>query len=235
MIDSKHQTPLSTTNSMQKYKTQVYFYYSQLTYSYQPPPRPPILLLDPKNYLSSSQTHINPLSLSLSLKMGNAAASCAPSIISTSVVKVLLLDGPLEIYTRPIKAAELMLENQRQFVCDSANLKVGHRVQGLSADEELERRKLYFLLPMEMLYSVLTVEEMDSLTNKVSKALKQGSLNFAKIFPVLGEFCMFPNSEAKMRDERGDSIREGSGERYSRQRSWTPALETIVETPPRKA
>ncbi|KAM7479630.1 hypothetical protein LguiA_027843 [Lonicera macranthoides] len=165
--------------------------------------------------------------------MGNAAASCAPSIISAGVVKVLLLDGRLEIYTRPIKAAELMLENQLQFVCDSANLKVGQRVQGLSADEELERRKLYFLLPMEMLYSVLTIEEMDSLTNKVSKGLKQGSLNFAKIFPVLGEFCMFPNSEAKMRDERGDSdsIREGSGERYSRQRSWTPALETIVETP----
>ncbi|CAK9158644.1 unnamed protein product [Ilex paraguariensis] len=161
--------------------------------------------------------------------MGNVA-SCAPSIISYGVVKVLSSDGTLEIYTRPVKAAELMLENPGRFICDSGHLKVGHRIPGLSADDDLERRQLYFLLPMEMLYSVLTNEEKITLTDKASKALKQGSLNLARIFPVLGDFCLFPPSEDKTVDSPA-RVPE-LAERYSRQRSWRPALETIIETPP---
>ncbi|XP_059644019.1 uncharacterized protein LOC132285809 [Cornus florida] len=162
--------------------------------------------------------------------MGNAA-SCAPSIISSGVVKVMIFsEGRLEIYTRPMRVGELMVENPGQFVCDSTHLQVGHRIPGLSADEELQRRKLYFLLPMEMLYSVLTNEELSCVTHKASKALKNGSLNFAKIFPIIGDFsCMFP-SDAKTSDS--SSSTSEPLERYSRQRSWAPALETIAESSP---
>ncbi|KAF5730298.1 hypothetical protein HS088_TW20G00671 [Tripterygium wilfordii] len=138
------------------------------------------------------------------------------------------------MYTRPIKAAELMVENQGQFVCGSTGLKVGQRIQGVLADEELERSQFYFLLPMELLYSVLTQEELNSLTNKATKAVKHGNNNttgynnFGKIFPVLSEFCMFPPSEEK---KSGSDIVVEPVERYSKQRSWKPALETIVETP----
>jgi hypothetical protein len=157
--------------------------------------------------------------------MGNAT-SCAPSIISNGVVKVLTNGGNLQIYTKPVKAAELMLENPGQFVCDSTSLKVGHRVHGLLADDQLERRQFYFVLPMELLYSVLTHEEMSSLTYKATKALKYN--NFSKIFPVLSEFCIFP-SEGKTMDSMATEPQPM--ERYSKQRSWKPALETIVETP----
>ncbi|KAL2461806.1 hypothetical protein Adt_45226 [Abeliophyllum distichum] len=153
-------------------------------------------------------------------------------MISTGVVKVLSTDGRLIIYTRAVKAAELMLENPGQFLCDSCHLKIDQRIPGVSADEELERGQFYFLLPMEMLYSVLTNEEMNCLNEKASKGLKQGSLNFSKIFPVLGDFCLFPSSEAKALEVSSTSDSQPS-ERYSRQRSWQPALETIVETPPR--
>ncbi|KAL2453979.1 hypothetical protein Adt_48521 [Abeliophyllum distichum] len=125
-----------------------------------------------------------------------------------------------------------MLENPGKFLCDYCNLKVGQRIPGISADEELERGQLYFLLPMEMLYSVLTNEEMKFLNDKASKGLKQGSLNFSKIFPVFGDFCLFPNSEVKAMDAYSTPDLQ-QVERYSRQRSWQPALETIVETPPR--
>ncbi|XP_021909527.1 uncharacterized protein LOC110823452 [Carica papaya] len=174
--------------------------------------------------------------------MGNVA-SCAPSIISNGVIKVLPFNGgTLQIYTKPVKAGEVMVENPGEFVCDSSSLKVGQRIHGLSAEEELERRQLYFLLPMELLYSVLTHEELSSLSCKSTKALKQAttgqySNNFGKIFPVLSEFCIFP-SEPKTSDhhEDDDNKNYGSGsgenlERFSKQRSWKPALETIVETP----
>jgi hypothetical protein len=162
--------------------------------------------------------------------MGNAT-SCAPSIISSNgVVKLLFSDnGNLQIYTKPVKAAELMLENPGQFVCDSASLKVGYRIHCLSADDELERRQLYFVLPTELLYSVLTHEELSSLTYKATKALKYN--NFGKIFPVLSEFCIFP-SEGKTTDSMATEPQPM--ERYSKQRSWKPALETIVETPCRR-
>ncbi|XP_043696114.1 uncharacterized protein LOC122646597 [Telopea speciosissima] len=162
--------------------------------------------------------------------MGNTT-SCAPTIISGGTVKVLLSDGRLEVYTRPIKAAELMLENPRQFVCNSSDLKVGHRILGLGADEELERRRLYFILPMDLLYSVLTNEEMLSLSYKASRAMKHGnSNNIVRIFPVLGDFCIFP-SEVKTLEEESPERKPQPTERFSRQRSWKPALDTILETP----
>ncbi|PIN07327.1 hypothetical protein CDL12_20111 [Handroanthus impetiginosus] len=161
--------------------------------------------------------------------MGNVAL-CAPSITSGGVVKVLSSDGRLLIYTRePMKAAEIMLANPGQFLCESSNLKVGQRIPGITAEEELERGQVYFLLPMDMLYSVLTSEELKGLNQKASKGIKQ--VNFPKIFP---EFCLFPSgSEAKA---VVDCAAIGNSnlqklERFSRQRSWQPALETIVETP----
>ncbi|KAK6925286.1 PADRE domain [Dillenia turbinata] len=156
--------------------------------------------------------------------MGNAAF-CAPLVISNGIVKVIRRDGRLEEYTGPVKAAELMLENPGQFICDSTNLQVGRRILGLSAQEELERRQLYFILPMEMLYSVLTPEEMSSLTYKATKALKRhassSSSSFARIFPV----CIFPSEARTAADDSSTVVK-----RYSRQRSWIPALETIEET-----
>ncbi|KAJ7970258.1 DUF4228 domain protein [Quillaja saponaria] len=163
--------------------------------------------------------------------MGNVG-SCTPLIISNRVTKVLFLDGRLVSYTRPIKAAELMVENLGQFVCESSNLKVGDRIQGLLADEELEKRQFYFLLPMELLYSVLTHEELSSFKYRASRAMKHGNLNnLAKIFPVFSEFCMF-TSVSKTLDIHSPLISEPEPvERYSKQRSWRPALETIDETP----
>ncbi|OIW10138.1 hypothetical protein TanjilG_21975 [Lupinus angustifolius] len=160
--------------------------------------------------------------------MGNAAL-CAPSLIANGIYKVLYLDGRLEFYTKPMRAAELMLEYPGQFVCDSSYLKVGHRIRGLLADEELRRHKFYFLLPMDLVYSVLTHEEMSSFNYKASKALKHGSFNnLGKIFPV----CMFLPSEPKKIETHSEVMNEpGPIERCFKQRSWRPALETIDETP----
>ncbi|CAL0313767.1 unnamed protein product [Lupinus luteus] len=159
--------------------------------------------------------------------MGNAAL-CTPSLISNGVYKVLYLDGRLEFYTKPMRASELMLEYPGQFVCDSSYLEVGHRIQGLLADEELKRRKFYFLLPMDLLYSVLTHEEMSYFNYKASKALKHGSFNnLGKIFPV----CMFLHTEQKKIEAYSEVMNEPEPvERYLKQRSWRPALETIDET-----
>lgn len=167
------------------------------------------------------------------IEMGNGASS-------NGVFKVLLLDGRVEAYKKPIRAGELMVEYPGQFVCDSSYLKVGHRIQWLLADEELERCKFYFLLPMDLLYSTLTHEEMSSLNYKAARATKHAKFNhLRKIFPVFGDFCMFPSdSESNKRLEGEDDqvVKKEEHDQpveryYSKQRSWRPTLETIDETP----
>ncbi|XP_044465789.1 uncharacterized protein LOC123195976 [Mangifera indica] len=178
--------------------------------------------------------------------MGNST-SCAPSIICSNngVIKVFIFcNGDLQIFSKPVKAAELMLENPGNFLCDSESLKVGQRIEGLSTDEELEAFKFYFLLPMELLlYSVLTEDEIASFTSKAALALKQKqkanySKHFGKIFPVsLTEFCLFPSSEVKTKTDCfsqqavADDDDQPAMERFFKQRSWKPALETVFEHP----
>lgn len=131
-----------------------------------------------------------------------------------------------------VRAAELMVENPGQFVCDSNYLEVGCRIPGLVADEELEPHRLYFLLPMDMLYSVLTEEEEVSLSCKASKARKKGggTKNVGRrILPVLGDFCLFPTEDEQVA-ERTRSVNKVGG-RIARVRSWMPALDTIEEVP----
>ncbi|XP_008811790.2 uncharacterized protein LOC103722870 [Phoenix dactylifera] len=163
--------------------------------------------------------------------MGNAT-SCTPYAVPTGSIKVIDSNGGVEEYMHTVRAAELMVENPGQFVCDSNYLKVGYRIPGLVADEELEPHRLYFLLPMDMLYSVLAEEEVASLSCKASKAMrKRGrSKNIGRrILPVLSEFCLFP-TEDKPVAERTRSVNKMCG-RMSKERSWTPALDTIEEVP----
>ncbi|KAI4326284.1 hypothetical protein MLD38_031613 [Melastoma candidum] len=153
---------------------------------------------------------------------------CVPSVASTSASKVVTFDGKLALFTRSIRAADLMIQHPNHFLCDSSTLQVGQRVHGLATDEELEPRRLYFVIPMELLYSVLTYAEMSALTYKATKALKHGSgfNNLSRIFPVFTEFCIFPgNHDSKQTTEGADSGNDDFVviERHGKQRSWQPA------------
>ncbi|PKA63500.1 hypothetical protein AXF42_Ash005395 [Apostasia shenzhenica] len=181
--------------------------------------------------------------------MGTTTSSAG----STAAVKVIDGDGKVEEFFYKITAAELMQENPGQFVCDSSNLHVGNRVTGLAADQELQRRRLYFLLPVDLLFSVLTDEEMSWLRRQAAAALAAatkkrsasrrrrttGSAMRKKVaggggrkmmFPGMGEFCLRPAMAGEDDEEEGRRCRrEGESGRTSRRRSWEPALDTIEE------
>ncbi|CAA0828594.1 Unknown protein [Striga hermonthica] len=172
--------------------------------------------------------------------MGNAAL-CAPSIISNGEVRIFA-GGKLQIYSNaPVRAAEVMLENPGQFLCESHNLRVGQRIPGMSADEKLQKGRIYFLLPMEMLYSVLTTDEMRALTHKACKGTTRHAASLTSLSKIFPEFnCLSAGGVSGGQEAAVDSVDGGDGAesggplvRYSSQRSWQPALETIVETPPR--
>ncbi|KAJ3694381.1 hypothetical protein LUZ60_009861 [Juncus effusus] len=159
---------------------------------------------------------------------------------SPSIKLISETDGTLTKLRKPVCAAEIMMENPDMFVCDWCHLIVGSRVPGLCADERLEPEHIYFLLPMDMLYSVLTEEEMDSLSFKASMSFKKGSrkkigkkkktkTNIASILPALSDFCLFPH-EAELIEDFADN-NEDSGEIriFRHNRMWRPTLDTIQE------
>ncbi|XP_044352662.1 uncharacterized protein [Triticum aestivum] len=98
-----------------------------------------------------------PACMSLAPVPGSASAS------SGGGCKVIHADGRVTRLARPVRASELMLDHPGKFVCDACRLAVGCRVPGVAADELLQPRRAYFLLPMDMLYSVLTDDEMAAL------------------------------------------------------------------------
>ncbi|KAF3787046.1 hypothetical protein EJ110_NYTH23332 [Nymphaea thermarum] len=156
--------------------------------------------------------------------MGNyMSCSPIPFISSSRGVRVLSADGRVEKYGKPVKAAELMLQNPYHFICDARRLQAGRRIPAVEADQELKKQRLYFLLPVELLYAVLSRREIESLSLKASPAKKQTfSNNIGRIFPLLGELCSFPSQH------------KSKSEELSRERSplqWRPSLGTIVESP----
>jgi PADRE domain len=110
--------------------------------------------------------------------MGRTTLTCKLSTLSSgsssSIKLISATDDTLYKFHKPLRAADVMVQNPGWFVCDSAQLGVGLRVPGLTADEKLIPSRLYFLLPLDLLYSVLTDEEMDSLSYKASIAFKKG-------------------------------------------------------------
>lgn len=123
--------------------------------------------------------------------MGNYI-SCVSSKVPSNVIKVIALYGSVQEFEKPIKAAELMLDNPHHFVCHSTALEARGRTSALSADEELEVGHLYFILPMHKLYSLLSPAEMASLTFKADSVVHRSiakSMSLARILPVLGDLC----------------------------------------------
>ena len=186
---------------------------------------------------------------------GGAASSSAAA--ATDATKVIHADGTVTRLARPVRASELMLDHPGRFVCDSGRLAVGCRVPGVAAAELLRPRHAYFLLPMDMLYSVLTDDEMAALSEshaataaaswkRIATSTHRSatgghakdeacSSDGARVYPMLGlletaSLAADNNSKHELRaGPAGKS--SGGGLRRHRSYSWQPVLDTIEEVP----
>uniref|UniRef100_A0A0D3EJ15 Uncharacterized protein n=1 Tax=Oryza barthii TaxID=65489 RepID=A0A0D3EJ15_9ORYZ len=135
---------------------------------------------------------------------------------SSTACKIIHVDGTVTRLPRPVRASELMVDYPGQFVCDSGRLAVGCRVPGVAADELLEPRHAYFLLPMDMLYSVLTDEEMAALSSFHAATAASSSSTPRRTAAAAAAAGVKPS---------------GGGGGVKRHRSWHPRLEAIDEVP----
>ncbi|CAL9053417.1 unnamed protein product, partial [Musa banksii] len=104
--------------------------------------------------------------------MGGCNSCYAASVVVDGTAKVVLPDGGLREYTRPVTAAHALGKDAACFfVCDADAMEFDAFVSAVGAEEELRPGQLYFVLPRTMLKYPLRAEDVAALALKASNAL----------------------------------------------------------------
>ncbi|KAE8703582.1 universal stress protein A-like protein-like isoform X1 [Hibiscus syriacus] len=185
--------------------------------------------------------------------MGNyfSAVICGPSDTSG---KVILWDGSIQQFSCPLTAAELMLEYPQQVVAEFHAAVNGKRPVPLPADEKLDVKKVYVMLPVNRGKPItLSSEDARRVLASANAVLRSKSiLSFSSLLPLFARIChvnhmqetgqKYPFQEKGTVRERVEEIgcltellperMEGLPEYFNRQYSgkgWKPSLDTIKE------
>uniref|UniRef100_A0A804IYP9 Uncharacterized protein n=1 Tax=Musa acuminata subsp. malaccensis TaxID=214687 RepID=A0A804IYP9_MUSAM len=104
--------------------------------------------------------------------MGGCNSCYAAAVVVDGTAKVVLPDGGLREYTRPVTAAHALGKDAACFfVCDADAMEFDAFVSAVGAEEELRPGQLYFVLPRTMLKYPLRAEDVAALALKASDAL----------------------------------------------------------------
>ncbi|CAD5169589.1 uncharacterized protein LOC135672889 [Musa acuminata AAA Group] len=102
----------------------------------------------------------------------SCASAAAVVVGAAGTAKVVLPDGGLREYSRPVTAAGALGKDAACFfVCDADEMEFDAFVSGVGAKEELRPGQLYFALPRSMLKRRLQAEDLARLAVKASAAL----------------------------------------------------------------
>ncbi|MQM19412.1 hypothetical protein Taro_052416 [Colocasia esculenta] len=163
---------------------------------------------------------------------------------SKHLVKLIMADGTVEVYNRPVSAAELMMSHPMHFVCRSDAFTIGQRIPALEEGEQLQPGHAYFLLPAHFFQSVLSFVTLASAIALLQQRpfdvhkTPSGSLQIRLSDEVVGKAEEAQEGEGGGRWEGGGRVcttaalekdyRQLVAE--SRARQWKPKLETIKES-----
>ncbi|XP_008790201.2 uncharacterized protein LOC103707479 [Phoenix dactylifera] len=169
----------------------------------------------------------------------SSCQATAAAVEATATVKVVLQDGKLEEFSRPVKAANVLQKDPTCFVCNSDDMEFGGFVSAVSADEELQPGQLYFLLPLSELRRPIRAEEMATLAVRASAALMSGASSASRCHKGSLAPLVFPAGGRRSGVEAGGggggrvAMAEGDRRRPRRAggrgRSFTSKLSAIAE------
>ncbi|XP_010909383.1 uncharacterized protein [Elaeis guineensis] len=162
------------------------------------------------------------------------AATAAATPAATA--KVILPDGELREYNRPVRVSHVLQKDPTCFVCDADVMEIDGFVSAVGADEELWPGNLYFLLPRTMLKHRLHAEDLAALAVRGSAALmnsvpakeriRQGTAMSPLVFDVgSGEGAAVGGEVPAAKEERRKPDKKGRGIG----RKFTPELSAISE------
>ncbi|KAL0420113.1 UNVERIFIED_CONTAM: hypothetical protein Sradi_1424800 [Sesamum radiatum] len=185
--------------------------------------------------------------------MGNSAPHRLSDVDATG--KVILSNGVVFTYDKPLTVAELMLEHPQQVVVEFQPVVNGKKPTPLPADQKLDMKKLYLMLPVRKgKPAILPSEEAKRLLARTNAMLKSKALlSYTGFLPLFVKMCpaargkqdaVFMETRGKCLGERKEEeeegrksdnfweILEGRPEFLSRQisgKGWKPSLDTIRE------
>ncbi|XP_031132036.1 uncharacterized protein LOC116033435 [Ipomoea triloba] len=93
-------------------------------------------------------------------------------IMSTpAAAMVVNMNGALQEFRRPVKAADVLSDNPNCFLSNSEAMNVDSAMPQVAGDQDLQLGQLYFLLPVSMSHAPLSLQDMCALAIKASAAL----------------------------------------------------------------
>lgn len=85
--------------------------------------------------------------------------------------KIIHMHGRLQEFREPIKASHILSQNPNFYLCSSESMFIGSKVPHLAKEEQLQLGQIYFLLPLSMSQSPLTLQDLCWLAIKANSAL----------------------------------------------------------------
>lgn len=76
--------------------------------------------------------------------------------VGSKTVKLIMADGTVKVYHRPVIAGELMMEFPKLLVCHADSFFIGKKVPPLAETDRLQLGNKYFLLPRHFFQTALT-------------------------------------------------------------------------------
>nr|GEW17682.1 hypothetical protein [Tanacetum cinerariifolium] len=121
--------------------------------------------------------------------------------------RVLLTDGTIHEYKKPLAVAELMLEHPQQVVVEFQRLKNGTKPKPLPADMLLETNKVYMMIPKKRGNS-LSTEDARRLLLRANVILDSGSFvsAYTGFLPLFARMCpaaVVKSKKKEHKDEKG--------------------------------
>ncbi|KAL3648104.1 hypothetical protein CASFOL_009072 [Castilleja foliolosa] len=181
--------------------------------------------------------------------MGNAATHG----LSDTAGKVILSNGAVFTYSQPLTVAELMLEHPQEVVVEFQAATIGKKPTPLPADQKLETKKIYLMVPIRRGKPAPTLvpssNETRKLLAKTNSVLRSKALlsYYTGAFPLLARICPgfgAKNDDVLKMDKRRYCLADGIKTDYfteiledrpgflTRQisgKGWKPSLDTIKE------
>ncbi|KAK6937297.1 PADRE domain [Dillenia turbinata] len=164
--------------------------------------------------------------------------------------KVILFDGSVQEFDKPITVAELMLEHPQQVVVEFNSAISGKKPIPLPADKRLETEKVYVMLPMKRGGKAmsLTSEEASHVLITANSILKSKTLlTSSKFLPLFDGICgagiaqsplVIQKKHHSLVEKPLEGYKEFMSEtlefrpeflgRQLSERGWKPSLDTII-------
>jgi len=165
-------------------------------------------------------------------------ASCSrlTDVVSPEAIRVVHLNGQLDEFPAPVSVKRALQNDPRHFICCSRDLSAVN-CRPLQPAEDLRLGELYFLLPLSVLESDLSSENLVALAARLYAAARKKvcmaaqrrrSADLTCDLPGEGHSSMYEKLFQSCHDpEVKMAFREHL---ISKSRSWRPRLHTIQET-----